>query len=98
MRVQQFLTEDKWCKDAYAETESGRRIYKYEDLERAARFCLVGAIDYCYDEDGISQNGLYSKVYEVLKKHNYPVGLIEFNDNPVTEFNDVKKVLEEAKI
>lgn len=95
MRVKQLLSsKDKWCKGAVARTKDGIGLY-YASDERACQFCLVGAIDKCYEEKYIGD--LFVKV-KVFIKENYGdyAWIHQFND--AVEFSEIRRVVEELNI
>lgn len=96
MKVKDLLsTPEKWCKGDYAQDETGNPVASHDD--RAARFCLLGAVNRCYAEDARLEP--IRKLADVIHDHTDGTCHITlFNDRPDTTYDDLRAVLEAADI
>lgn len=86
-------TPDKWVQGKYATDKNGKSIVS--GSKDAVRWCLSGAINACVvegGEDAISKGRAYNLLSNML-----PEPLENWNDDPTTNFQDVKSLLKLAK-
>lgn len=87
-----FSDESKWNKRATALDERGKQtLISGPD---AKSWCLLGAIEKVY---GLRYNAIRGRLLEVLPLK-YCNDLIDFNDSPLTTFQDVIDLVTKAGI
>ena len=91
MKIRNLLTdESKWCKGVDAQDCNGDEI-RYDD-PKAHSFCLVGALEVCYRDEG-------NIIYAIKDKIRLRIGdITRWNDAPERTFEDVRKLIEELNI
>lgn len=92
MKVKDFLTEDRWCRGVMACDKEGKQVKALS--QEAVKWCLVGAIRYCYR--GEDWEPALDKLKECVKKSGFGPRITGFNDS--VRWEDVKSVLEEADV
>ena len=91
MKVRELLTdESKWTQGFDARSKSGRRV----DWESraAVRWCLLGAVYYCYGTDKD-----YARVFDLIKGEVGPY-IATWNDTSGRTFADVRALIEKLDI
>lgn len=92
-----LASEAQWTREHYARSAVGESRRGLSD--DAVCWCLQGAIDRAAWE--LTGMGYSSEaeffVFEAILSHNpLHAGIIQFNDDPITKFSDVQKVLDRA--
>lgn len=90
-----FRTPSRWCKGSLARSSTGEEVQPRGT--KAAKFCLVGAVYRVYPP---------TKRWRVEEELSHSIGkvtgrardIVEFNDDMETTFEDIRKVLKEAKV
>jgi hypothetical protein len=98
MKIRELLTDkSKWIKGAYAKDKYGDSIN--ESDQDACQWCLDGA-GYCCYGIGVWQKEVRPKVCTAIEKLNQQKDavVVNWNDDPNTTFEDVKKLVEELDI
>lgn len=85
-----FDSPDKWCQGAYAKDKDGKSV-NFESDEICSMY-LYGAIQKFY-ESGFERN----RIYTLLGKNIFET-ILNYNDNPYTRFEDIKKLVNELNI
>jgi hypothetical protein len=94
MTLQELFTdESRWTKDAFARNAKGKARGPLEP--DAVRWCLMGALDFCYGPKSRQQATLRRKIET---SPSYHTGIAQFNDSTETTFADIRKVIEEANV
>lgn len=98
MKVRELLSdESKWTKGYYAR-DKYLHLVSYDDPQ-AVKFCLMGALDKCYDDYDQWKEALDRLITAVSEKTGIPyLTLPAFNDHPDTKFSDIQEVLAQADI
>ena len=101
MKVKELLSdESKWTKGVLAKDSYGCDCPPTDP--DASCFCLLGAIDKCYDGFDSKKDLAIIKLKRAISRHpktpvHSPVTISTFNDYHAS-FEDIKKVLEVADI
>jgi len=99
MKVSEFLTKDKWCREHHAVDACGEPIAAKSEF--AVRWCLLGVAEVCYNTGDIVCTPLHTKVLNIIQKR-YPdrdyAGWSFFNDDPLVTFDDIMEVVREADL
>lgn len=77
-KIREFLTEESWCKNDYAQDAAGNRV-EPKDLN-AAKWCFIGALNVCYET--------WEEKEEALQKLEAVIGnryWVKFNDTATWE-------------
>src|SRR5574337_1253637 len=90
LKVIDILTSpSKWCKGYFAKDKRGIKISERD--EKAVRFCLVGAIHKCYEDD--KSRKIFERILKTLRKEGKFTFSSDFNDSPKTRFADVRRLI-----
>lgn len=101
MKVSELLAdESKWTQNASARDAEGRLCHV--DSPKACRWCLWGALCYCYDRDFESFDRYCNDLNGMISDERYPesgfVTFSDWNDVPERTFAEVKALVEKAGI
>jgi len=98
MKAHELLSDaSKWTKGAFAKNKDGIRT-NYSS-RNAVCWCLLGAMDKCYDKSGWEfQFALFNKLRTVIKTKYNITGVSKFNDAPERTFEEVHNLLKELDI
>lgn len=87
MKPSELLRKKGWCQHVYAEDVNGYRV----DINssHATKFCITGAIQFCYDVDPLKMLGLFEKLSDIVRQP-----LPFWNDNKQRQAIEVIALLE----
>lgn len=94
-----YRSKSRWTKGHYALDKNGN-IVDFKD-EKAACFCLAGAIRLCYGTDFQPMVKIGQLISKYLKDKKLMTDLTDYvtwNDDPKTTFTMVRKLVRELRI
>ena len=110
MKISKLIyAENKWAKDCLAEYKEGKKIYSFDrrisldgqilddPSEKATKYSLDGAITKLYNPN--SREPVLSTLKKAIQAYTGEnVHISKFNNSSNTKYEDIKKVLQIAKL
>lgn len=94
MKIKELYTdESKWTHGANARDTNGAPVLTHS--QRACKWCLLGAIMYCYEDTG-EYDKITDFVYTALPE--YEFNITGWNDDSARTFAEVKELVEHLDI
>lgn len=90
--IELFNKPEKWNKSWFALDVNGEECSPYS--EKAVSYCIIGGIKKCYPDNKMA---IERSMKDELEKVGY-IYLTDWNDNPKTTFEDLRRIITKLNI